>query len=58
MAQIELTPVRDRGASLRIAATDSDEHPVAAKAVAARPVMLSAAVNRPQTMILLRFESA
>jgi copper transport protein len=33
MAQIELTPVRDRGASATIEVTDSDLHPVAAKEV-------------------------
>jgi copper transport protein len=34
MAQIELAPVRDRGASLRIAVTDDDSIPVGAKEVA------------------------
>ncbi len=33
MAQIELAPVRDRGASLSIAVTDDDSTPVAAKEV-------------------------
>jgi copper transport protein len=33
MAQIDLTPERDRGAAVSIAVTDDDFHPVAAKAV-------------------------
>jgi copper transport protein len=45
MAQIELAPVRDRGASLRIAVTDDDSIPVAAKEVAIAIWNLSAGIE-------------